>query len=78
MAADETPELEGMPEASLMVRVNGDQQFHDLDSFEAGDEVTLTGVKGVVKRDGTESYKKTGTRPFLQIHITEIGNVKPK
>ena len=77
----EEPELDGMPDApepALIVRVNGDQVFEDtdLDGLEANDQVTLTGVRGVVKKVGVEAYQKTGVRPFVQIHITDFANVR--
>lgn len=74
--AEKQPELDGMPEATIIVRLNGEQDFEELADFDANDEVTLTGVKGVIKKRGIESYKATGTRPFLQIHVTEFGGVK--
>ena len=75
----EEPQLDGMPDASLIVRINGDQVIEEgLEGLEANDEVTLTGVKGVVKKVGVEAYKKTGVRPFVQIHVTGFANVKVK
>ena len=80
----EEPQLDGMPDASLIVRISGDQAFEgglgllSVQDLEANDEVTLAGVKGVVKKVGVEAYKKLGIRPFVQIHVTGFGNVKAK
>ena len=76
----EEPQLDGMPDASLIVRINGDQAigFETLEGLEANDEVTVTGVEGVVKKVGMEAYKKTGVRPFVQIHVTGFTDVKVK
>ena len=75
----EEPQLDGMPDASLIVRINGDQVIEeDLEGLEANDEVTLTGVKGVVKKVGVEAYKKTGVRPFVQIHVTGFASIRIK
>ena len=77
METVEEPQLDGMPDASLIVRINGDQVIEEgLEGLEANDEVTLTGVKGVVKKVGVEAYKKTGVRPFVQVHITGFANVR--